>query len=399
MVLVDTGGVDYGKKESIEADVQAQAELAIEEADLIFFMVNAKEVLTSNDIEAANKLRKAKKEILFIANKIDNNIAEYNLHELFKLGFGEPLTISAYHNIGIEELIEAANKKIHKLGFKKPVWQTESSDTTNICFIGRPNVGKSSLVNALLGKPKVIVSDIPGTTRDATDTEITWNDKKYNLIDTAGLRRRGKIEKGLEKISTFRSLQGIEKSDVVCLILDFEQGIRKQDQHIAAYALEANKGLMIIVNKTDLMDDRERDESKTIRLLRSRFEFLPWAPAIFTSALKKANVEKILEIADQIQLERFKHIDNANLKGFLKETVYKNEPSRVSNMLAKFYGLEQVGVNPPTFAFRMNEPKAVHFSYRRYLENEIRKRWPFTGTAIRMVFKKNQHINKDAKRS
>ncbi len=385
-VVVDTGGLEYGKKENIEADVATQVHLAIAEADLIFFMVDAKEGLTISDFNAADKLRRSAKEIMLIANKTDAKDAENNLPEMGKLGFGEPIGISAYHRTGIDELIEIAEKKLKTMGFKKPPQELEKKKITSICFLGKPNVGKSSLVNSILGKPKVIVSEIPGTTRDATDTEIVWNGKQFNLIDTAGLRRRGHIERGLEKLSSFRALEAIERSDVACLILDYKEGIRKQDQHIASYVLEAGKGLFLAVNKIDLMDNRADDEIRTINILRRRFEFLPWAPVVFVSALKKTNVEKILELAGRIYEERFLQIDKDELQSFMKETIYKHLPPITGARMPKFYSLEQSAVNPPTFVYWVNDPVSIHFSYRRYLENELRKRWPFTGTTIKIVF-------------
>jgi len=386
-VLVDTGGLEYGKKENIEADIETQVHLAVEEADLILFMVDAKAGLTVSDYGAASMLRKSQKKIIFIANKTDSGEADANLPEMGKLGFGEPLEISAYHREGIDNLLDETETKLKAMGFIKQPHEETMSESTSICFLGKPNVGKSSLINALLGKTKVIVSAIPGTTRDAIDTEITWKEKKFNLIDTAGLRRRGKIERGLEKLSSFRSIEAIDRCDIACLIIDYKEGIRKQDQHIASYILEAGKGLLIVVNKTDLMENRAEDETRTINVLRRRFEFLPWAPAIFVSALKKTNIEKILDLSSQIHAERFLQLDNDELQGFMKETTYKHLPPHVGNRLPRFFSLKQTGVNPPTFDYTVNYPMAIHFSYKRYLHNELRARWPFTGTAIKINFK------------
>ncbi len=389
-VLVDTGGLEYGKKENIEADVRAQVHLAVEEADLIFFVVDARENLVISDYEAAELLRKSGKRILFIANKTDTSAAKNNIPEFAALGFGEAVEISAYHNIGIDVLTDETVNILKQMGFTETVHNEIKPASLNLCFLGKPNVGKSSLVNALLGKPKIIVSDIAGTTRDTIDTEITYNDKLYNLIDTAGLRRRGKIERGLEKLSSFRSLDAIERSDIVCLILDYKEGIRRQDQHIASYVIEAGKGLILIVNKIDLMDDRELEENKTLGILRRRFEFTPWAPVIFVSALRKTNVEKILDLAAQIQNDRFLRLTEDELNGFMKETVFKHLPPAMGKRLTKFYSMTQVRVNPPIFAFSVNNPQPINFSYRRYLENELRKRWPFTGTPIKIFIDKKE---------
>lgn len=393
VVLVDTGGLEYGKKENIEANVQIQVDLAINEADLIIFIVDAKEGLTIEDHEAAKKLRKYGSKTIFVANKIDTKASGEQMGELLTLGFGEPVEISAYHNINVAEVTDEAVNKLKQFGFKEEeenIMSEQKKDTINICLLGKPNVGKSSIVNALLGKEKVIVSDIPGTTRDAIDTELEWKDQKFNLIDTAGLRRRGKIERGLEKLSSFRSIDAIERSDIVCLTLDYAEGIRKQDQHISSYVLEAGKGMILIVNKTDLMEDREYDEQRMIRILRRRFDFLPWAPVLFVSALKRSNIEKILELSKQIYEERFKKIDQEELIAFMKEITFKHLPPAMGNRLPKFYSMIQDGVNPPSFVYWVNTPKAIHFSYRRYLENELRKKYGFNGTSIKLYFKEKK---------
>lgn len=387
-ILVDTGGLEYGKKENIEADIQSQARIAMNEADMILFVVDASEGLTSNDFEAANLLRKSGKELMFIANKVDNPGIEGNLNDMVKLGFGEPIGVSAIHKIGIDDLRETLAEKLKKSGWKKQLESVERHENVlNICFLGRPNAGKSSLVNAILGEEKLIVSPVAGTTRDATDTEVTLKDQKYSLIDTAGLRRRGKIEPGLEKLSALRSLEALERSDVVCLILDYEKGIRKQDLSISSYAQDSKKGLMLVVNKCDLMKDIENDRNRFIRVLRHRFDFLPWVPVLFVSALKRKNIDKILDLAQQIYKERFKQISNDELNGFLKEITFRHIPPKVSLITPKIYSLEQTGINPPAFTFLVNEEKSLHFSYKRYLENEIRKKYDFTGTGIKMIYK------------
>ena len=387
-ILVDTGGLEYGKKEDIEGDIQSQARIAIKEADVILFVVDVSEGLTANDYEAATLLRKSGKNIIFAANKADHGGHDENLHEMNKLGFGDALEVSAIHKIGIDELREALGEKLKKAGWKKQTERMERNENTvNICFFGRPNAGKSSLVNALIGEEKLIVSPIAGTTRDATDTELTYNDQKFMLIDTAGLRRRGKITPGLEKLSSLRTLEAVERSDVVGLILDYEKGIRKQDMHISSYVQDAKKGLILIVNKSDLMKDAEADRNRFIRILRHRFDFLPWVPVLFVSALYKKNIKKILDLAQEIYKERFKQIDNDELDGFMKEVTYRHIPPKTSLNTPKIYALEQSGINPPAFTFWVNDESSLHFSYRRYLENELRKKYGFTGTGIKLIYK------------
>ncbi len=386
-IIVDTGGMEYGKKENIEADVQSQARLAIAEADLILFMLDAGETLTVNDFEAADLLRKSHKPLIIVCNKYDHPGLDENLGDVIRLGFGEPLKISTIHKTGLAELEETLEKTLKKQGWKRAAAAKKADNVINICFVGRPNVGKSSLVNALLGEEKLIVSEIAGTTRDSVDIGINWQEQNYNLIDTAGLRRRGKIEKELERLSVFRSFEAIERADMVGLILDYEKGVSKQDMHISSYITEAEKGLVLIVNKSDLMKNRTENQNRFIRMLRHRFDFLPWAPVIFVSALKKTNIEKILEISRSIQAERNKQIDGEELNEFMKEVTYRHLPANTSFTKAKFFSLEQTGINPPTFLFHISDAKALHFSYRRYLENELRKKYGFIGTSIKLIFK------------
>ncbi len=395
IILVDTGGLEYGQKENIEAEVKLQVKSAIDEADLILFIIDAKDGLTVEDYEAAKLLRKAQKKVILVANKGESSDMAGALGEIYKLGFGEPIVISAYHNRNVGGLVEMVVENLKEAGFNKNLENEEIDDVIDICFIGKPNVGKSSLVNAILGHKKVIVSDIPGTTRDTTDTPITWNSRKLNLIDTAGLRRRGKIEKGLEKISTFRTLEAIERSDIACLILDYKEGIKKQDQHISSYIIEAAKGLILVVNKCDLMEDRAKEEARIISVLRSRFDFLPWAPVIFVSALKGTNLNHLFELASKIMDERKRFIDEGELNEFLKEVVFKHHPPASGGRLPVFHELRQVANNPPTFAYRVNIPEAIHYSYKRYLENEIRKKYGFTGTSIKLLFKKRYLQNRE----
>lgn len=381
--IVDTGGLEYGKHESIEGDMKAQAEIAIEEADLIYFIIDASEDLTVDDYAAADVLRRSKKEILLIANKFDSAEAHDRLMEFYELGFGEPMPVSAIHKTGINELKEVTEKNLKKLKFKKkPKSKKKTKEKEiRIGFLGKPNVGKSSLVNALLGEDRVIVSDIPGTTRDATNTYITYNDTKFSLIDTAGLRKRGRIEKGIEKFSSLRCFQALDDCDIALLVVDFSENISKQDMHIAEFIMDAKKGVIIIVNKIDLADD-DAHKQRYIKHVQKKFSFMPWAPLILTSATEKKNIEMIYELSEKIFEQRQKRISTGELNSFIKKTTFKHIPSGTKNIRPKILYVTQAGINPPEFILFVNQENAFHFSYKRYLENELRKEYGFVGTVI-----------------
>lgn len=385
-ILVDTGGISYGKKENIENDVEAQAHAAIEEADIIYFVVDASQPVNLDDHTAAKSLRKSNKPVILVANKYDNKEAYDRLVELYELGFGEPVEVSAIHKTGIEELFSRTEDLFKKLKFKPEKHEEDKEQGIRLSFLGKPNVGKSSLVNALLGKEKVIVSDEPGTTRDSTDTHITFKDQKFTLIDTAGLKRRGRIQKGIEKFSSLRCFNALDRSDIALLILDFSEKISKQDMHIAEYILDAKKGLILVVNKVDLAESG-KDKERFLNSVRNKFSFLPWAPLIFVSASKRKNIEKILEIANQIIVERSKRIPTNELNTFIKKITLKHVPTGTKRIQAKIFYVTQTRTNPPEFVFFVNDAGALHFSYRRYLENEIRKAFGFGGTALRLVFR------------
>lgn len=382
-LLVDTGGLEYGKKEKIEADIQSQANVAIEEADIILFVVDIFSGLTVDDFTAANILRKSNKEVILIANKSDNPEIEKNIYNIYELGFGEAIALSAIHKTGIDNLKFRIEKTLKKLKFKKTTSKTPSKEKfTNLCILGKPNAGKSSLINSLIGSEKVIVSDIAGTTRDATDTEITYNEKKYNLIDTAGLRRSGKRGRGIEKFSALRCITAIDRSDIVVLLIDIEEGITNQDCHIAQFALEAEKGLILAINKIDLMEKGEEERDFAIRKLQKKFSFVPWAPVLFISAKNKRNTNRIFDIAEEIMIEREKKVKTSDFNDFLKEVTFKHLPASTKMKKPKFLYGSQVDTAPPKFALFFKNSKNLHFSYPRYLENAIRAEYGFVGTAI-----------------
>lgn len=386
-LLVDTGGLETGKQQNIEEDIQAQAQIAIQDADLILFVVDCLVDLTTDDFTAADILRKSKKPVLLVANKCDHPSLEQNIYNIYELGFGEAIKISAIHKTGIDELIATITLNLKKLKFKKTKVRKKAPESTDISIIGKPNAGKSSLVNALLGAEKIIVSDIAGTTRDSIDTEINYQEDTYNLIDTAGLRRRGKRERGVEKFSALRALNAIERSEVVVLLIDGEKGITKQDCHIAEYALEQEKGLIIAINKIDLLEKEEEERDRIIGKLRRKFIFVPWAPIIFVSAKNKTNIYKILEISKEIMEERKKRVPTPQLNSFLQKITYKHMPASTKIQKPKFFYGSQVEICPPKFLLFFRNPGNLHFSYPRYLENQIREEYGFNGTSINISFK------------
>lgn len=384
--LVDTGGLEHKKQENIEEDIQTQAKIAIQDADVIAFIVDGSQELTTDDYMAADILRKTKKPVILIANKCDNSGLQDSTYNLYELGFGEPVAISAIHRIGVDHLQHQLAIEIKKLGFKESK-ANETKLETAICIIGKPNAGKSSLVNALTDSEKVIVSDIAGTTRDPIDTELSYNDKKYTLIDTAGLRRRGKIEPGIEKFSALRCIQAIERSDVVVLLIDGNKGISSQDAHLAEHIIEHKKGCIIAINKIDLLEKGEEQRNLIIAQLKRRFAFIPWAKILFVSAKNKRNTRRIFDLTEEILVERNKRVHTADLNGFMQKITQKHLPTSAHNKKPKFMYATQADSNPPKFILHFKRPQNLHFSYPRYLENELRKEYGFEGTAISLIIK------------
>lgn len=394
VLLVDTGGLEDGKKENIEADMQAQARIGIADANIILFVLDASQELTNDDFLAAELLRKSQKEVILVINKCDNRNIEQLAYNFYELGFAEPLTVSAIHNQGTDKIISKCIKTLKKQGFtpKKTSPTDQQKNNLKVSILGRPNAGKSSLVNAFCGKEKVIVSDVAGTTRDSTDTVVQFEEEPVTLIDTAGIRRRGKIEKGIEKYSIIRCINSIERSDVGILLLDYSARIAKQDCHIAQYILNAHKGLIIVVNKCDLMEDPEHDRVHFINLIRRKFSFIPWAAVVFVSALDRKNIHQIFRIAKDIKRERTKRIQTSEFNNFLQKITHKHLPSGKGKQPPKVLYGTQTDINPPQFTIFVNDPEKLHFSYPRYIENQIRKNYGFDGTALEINIKKR--INK-----
>ncbi len=414
--LIDTGGLDLGddipvgqvgltgQPGNIMKLVQAQAELAIEEADVIVFMVDARAGITAADEEVADLLRRTRKPVILAANKADNAARRLDAVEFYSLGLGEPIVISSIQGTGTGDLLDLI---VEALPPEEEETEEEDEDVIRIAIIGRPNVGKSSLLNAILGVERAIVSDIPGTTRDAFDTEIQFKGKKLVLIDTAGIRRRGKVGPGIEKFSVLRSTRAIERCDVALLLIDASEGLAAQDTHIAGEIQEKAKGVIIVVNKWDLAQAQHRaeregeyvhpkDEIESAeayrRIIAEGLKFIPYASIVFTSAKTGYHVQSLLDMALNIAEMRYLRIPTARLNEVVQEAVRRHNPTVVRNKILKIYYATQTQVNPPTFVFFVNDTEAVHFTYERYLENKLREAFSFKGTAFRMFFKPRSKV-------
>ncbi len=380
--LVDTGGLEFEDVDEVARGILSQAEEAIERADVILFLVDATVGPSSVDFDVADLLRRTDKPVILVANKADNPERTLSAVEFYQLGMGEPIAVSAIHGYGTGDLLDEV---VHD--FSKGAEEIEEEADVRLSIVGRPNVGKSSLVNALAGETRVMVSQMPGTTRDAIDTLIRYKGKSVLLVDTAGIRRRGRIERGIEKYSVLRAVQAVERCDVAALVIDAEEGVTAQDAHVAGYVLDAAKGMMLVVNKWDLVTKGPTTTQDYTRQVRQAFRFMDYVPLLFTSALTKQRVTKIVEMALAIAEERKKRVPTATINDAMQEAFAHHPPPSARGRALKLLYVTQAGIEPPTFVFFVNDPKIVHFSYMRYLENEIRARFGFDGTAIRMVFK------------
>ncbi|MDP4008037.1 MAG: ribosome biogenesis GTPase Der [Candidatus Peregrinibacteria bacterium] len=382
--LIDTAGLYY--EGDLEDDVKMQAYIAIAEADVILFVMSAADELTVTDFSVVKILREAKKPTILVANKCDNKQLDYTTFNLCELGFGEPIQLSAVHKRGFDVLTNQIAKLLRAEGFTNDT-SPKKSNELSLCLIGRPNVGKSSFFNSLVGEKRSIVSEIPGTTRDEVDTLVVRNGVQYRLVDTAGIRRKGKVGQGIEGLSVLRSLSAVERSDIIFLLIDYKDGVTNQDMHVVEEAMKAGKGIVLVVNKTDLMPKGEEAKMSFVNYLQKKCAFLSFAPVLFTSALTGKNVDKIYALADQIHAERIKRIPTAELNAFFKKVVAKRGPHGTKNIKPKLLYATQVDVEPPHFVLFVNQEDSFHFSYKRYMENQLRVEYGFTGTVIRMDFR------------
>ena len=378
--MVDTGGLELEPDSTIAQGVKEQVEVAITEADVIVFLVDVRDGVIPSDLEVTDLLRQASKPILLVANKADNARLETEAVEFYKLGLGEAMAVSAYHNRGIAELLD---KVISLLPAPSAV-ETEP-EVVKVAIVGRPNVGKSMLLNALVGGKRAIVDDAPGTTRDAIDTLFDFDGQSVLLIDTAGVRRRGRIGVGVERYSVIRALRAIDRADIALLVLDAAEMVTAQDMHIAGYIQQAVKGIVLVVNKWDLIGDKNLTEWN--RYIKNQLKFMAYAPVLYLSAKFGQGVDRIIPQVRQVYQERLKRWSTAEVNNVVQQAVAaRNLPRKGSKQLKVLYAT-QAEVNPPTFIFFVNDAKLIHFSYRRYLENKLRQSFGFTGTPLRLVFR------------
>lgn len=406
--VIDTGGMVLGgmadpgtgpegevTEEDIMRRTREQAETAIQEADVILFMVDAKTGLTAADSEIAEVLRTSHKPVILAANKADSEERRQNAVEFYELGVGDPIPMSSKHSINTGDLLD---KVVEALPVQ-PDEPDAEEQTVRIAIVGRPNVGKSRLLNAIFGHERVIVSDVPGTTRDAIDTNFEYTEGEgdaaqtyqITLIDTAGIRRRGRIEPGIERYSVIRTLRAIQRADITLLVIDATEGITAQDTHIAGYVLEESKGMILVVNKWDLVEKDTNTIYDYTAHLRQELNFIPYVAFVFISAKFGQRVNKVLPMAIKVANERAKRVSTGQLNRLVKEAVEAHPPPSKPGKWVKFYYATQADVRPPTFVFFTNDAEAVHFSYKRYLENQLRGAFGFEGTPIKLIFRTRQH--------
>ncbi len=398
--VIDTGGLEapneFGATRPRQADspplavdsapfvtyIQNQAAVAVNEADVILLVVDGKEGLTAADQDVAELLRRSNKPIFVVVNKTESTARQFDALEFWNLGLEQPYPISAYHGDGVGDLLDAVVQAL-------PAYPDDQAEepSIGITIVGRPNVGKSSLLNALLGSERAIVSDVPGTTRDPIDTQLVYHGEKITLIDTAGIRRRGSVERGIEHYSVLRSMRSIDRADVVLLLVDATEGVTAQDTHVAGYVLEKYKSVIVIVNKWDLLEKDEHTMVAYSRQVREDLKFIDYVPVVFISAKTRQRVHQVLPMALDVVAARRHRLSTSEFNNLLRDAYDAiSPPNRNGRPLRIYYGT-QVDTDPPSFAIFVNDPAIIHFSYERYLENRIREYYPFIGTPIRLFFR------------
>ena len=377
--LIDTGGIEMSDQ-PLSTQIREQAEIAIDEADVIILVVDVQNGITDADEKVAQLLYRSNKPVVLAVNKVDNPERRTDIYDFYSLGLGEPYPVSSVHGVGLGDLLDAVIKNFPETA------ENGTDDSTRFSLIGRPNVGKSSLVNAILGQQRVIVSNIAGTTRDAINTKFVADHREFTMVDTAGIKKKGKLYENTERYALMRSMKAIDDSDVVLVVLNADEGIRELDKHIAGYAHEAGKAVIIVVNKWDLIKNRDhRTMTDFTNLIRNEFQYLSYAPIIFVSAITKQRLIKIPKLIEEVYDHARRRIKSSTLNDVLMDAIAANPtPSTNGKRLRVYYGT-QVAVEPPTFVIFVNDPDLMHFSYERYLENQIRQAFDFTGTPIHLI--------------
>ncbi|MDY6295607.1 MAG: ribosome biogenesis GTPase Der [Schwartzia succinivorans] len=390
-VMIDTGGIEFSGDDKILSSMRDQAKLAMDEADVIVFVVDGRTGLTTSDEEVGKMLRTTKKPVILAVNKIDSPKQDNDIYEFYNLGLGDPIPIAAANALNLGDLLDAV-----VAAFPDNSDEDEESDEIHIAVIGRPNVGKSSLVNTLLGEERVIVSDIPGTTRDAIDTHFKKDDIKFTLIDTAGMRRKAHIDEAIEHYSVLRSLRAIDRSDVVLMVINAVEGITDQDTKIAGYAHDSGKGVILVVNKWDIYENK--DEKSTLRFtedLREKIGFLQYAPVIYISALTGQRVHRITDLVKYVADQQSMRIKTSVLNELLRDAIAINPPPSYKGKPLKVLFMTQAGIKPPKFIIFVNDPELMHFSYLRFLENKIRETFGFEGAPLKLIVRGRKEEDDD----
>ena len=414
-ILLDTGGLETDPEGTIRSKVQEQAEMAMSDADVIILLTDVAEGVTPSDSIAANRLRTTRKPVVLAVNKVDNDNREFNTPEFYQLGMGDPTPISAYHNYGIYDLME---RVLSHVPGEEPTEDDEGEDEwdepdedddlpaldeledvppqaeLNLAIVGRTNVGKSALINAILGEERSIVSPVAGTTRDAIDTQFTYRDREVVAVDTAGMRRRGQVERGIEKYSVIRAVGAVDRSDITLIVVDAMEMATAQDTHIAGLAWEMGRGVIVVVNKWDLREDQDRyARAEAEAIVRERLHFMSYVPVLFTSALLGRGIGGLMDTALDLWDERRRIVASRDLQFMLADAMSEHSPPLVKRnrgVRARINRVRQVGINPPTFLFTVNDPRLIHYTYKRYLENRIRDAFGFNRTHLRLVFRRQR---------